>query len=438
MQAESLGRQMQAAPQGGVTTTTALGQQRRGTRQRTATVAPAIKDRPKTSYSRRNQAAAPSNRSRTSNRSHTSFPADTTLRRSQDSRQNAYTFSQVSALTEHSSAIFPHTHIPTSQGERSLRSGPSGSQGGGGSIPLMPFRQPSLASAGRTAASSMRMTPSQQSFTKSVQFHSSSRSPSFAPPQSELGVPLQRRNPPPAAAANPARTITSTSNAPPLTSTNTQRLMTNLMVHRPMQPPAVFRQPQQQQGGSFRSSSASQASVAASQWKQSGASTAQFSASQFGRSIATHQTQRSQEMDDIKALMKQFEQMVADKTRTMDVKEAEALAQIQEKTSDFAKHWNSRMDDMDSKVGDIDEKAGAFEKSLATADELHEARVRFYSDKSQELDGKVTEVTNIIKTERDSSIKSMKKTYSLMVTKLQDFSTELTNNLHNHPVADMV
>ena len=429
-------RKMESGQRRGVTNTataTSLGQQRRGNLRHISAVPPVMKDRAKTAYSRRGQATAPSMRSRTSMHSNPPFTIERgSHRHSQNSRQNLHTFSQVSALTDLSSAAFSQTNLPTSQGEQSLKSNRSASQGGG-SIPLMPFRQPSLESTSQAATSSKRMTSSQRSFNKSVQFSASGRAPSC--------TLIQRRNPPHAATATPACTSATSDNALPSRSAVSQTLMTNLMTCNSMRPPVLLRQPQHY-SGTPRSSSMSQASAfGASYWMHSGASSTQLSASQsqFGRTDAMHhQTQQSNEMVSVKALMKQFEQMVAEKTRNMEAKETEALTRIQEKTNDFTSHINSKMNDVDSKFEAIDKKTDAFGKSIAAADNLHEARVRFYSDKSQELDGKVTEVTNIIKSEGDSSIDSIKKTYSQMVTKLQDFSTELTNNLHNHPLADMI
>lgn len=392
----------------------------------------ANKDRVKTSYSRRSRTAAPSVRSRKTNGGVPSNIMPPPLLNGAGANN---IMSQMSELTDRSTMtssqnqhVMPWNNQCSSQGLQSQRSSRSLSQGGG-SMQQIPLGQPSLASGTSHAATSVGH--SQFSQRSTGRFGMSLGASKF-----DIGKPLQRRDgtvtsnrsvPFAPAAAAPRTT-------PPQVET-AQRLMKDLM--SPVAP--SFAAPRQSLvSQAFLRSSASQASTAAPFHTTASVQPSLL----FGQTNAVGASQESKQMADIKALVKDFEKLVEEKSRNMNAQETKTLAKMDEKVrmglDTVDEKMASGLDAMDSKLKAVNGKAESFAKAARAAERSHEARIRFFADKSQELDGKVAEVASVIATERESSIKEIKKTANSFIKKLEEVGLDVANRLHNLPVPEMI
>ena len=403
--------------------------------------------RTRTSQSRRSHATGPSGRSQTSNRQHQQHnqppPAMTANPRlfSQTIVTRPLNYmSQTSELTDHSSLYPSQSWIQESQeGLQSRQSIRSGSR----SVPALPLGQPSFSSS---AQSSIRF--SQQSGGRSVMFNTV---PSIAPPPDDWGVPLQRRG-----TTMTTTTLGGTSSrssvrkgsahgtllpppAPQRPSTNAQRLMMNLMNNKnppPFQPCASTRPSFAQ---TYLQSSASQASGGTASSTSKLQQFSQYTHASVGKaSTVLSGEQSDKKLNEMKALVGQFQDLVAKSTRALNDKEIEVLTKMEEKINAVDKEASTGLEAVDKKLQAVENKANSFRQAVEDSNHRHEARVRFYSNKSQELDGKIAEVTSIIGSERDAAVNSIKSTYDSVVTKIQDVGTDIANGLQNHPVASMI
>lgn len=336
--------------------------------------------------------------------------------------------SQFSALTDvstmNSSQMRNTSRNHFSQGTQSQRSSRS-HQSQARSVAYVPLGQPSQSSAlsqAETTGSLGYSHFSQQSngvFGTNLSF----AAPSSASQQSVLGMPLTRRVDKPTsnhsvAFASPPASSAQRTHEP--LSEQTQRLAKTLIApQRRMLPPQTFRAAA---AAPFGSTALPQSSTLS----QSGQVT-------NAPMIAEQQAQEEEKIKSV--VLKEFKKLAADM-------ESKTLAKVEEKVSSGLESMEDKMESgthaLDSKLKSVGKKMTEFAKAVRVADRAHDGRLRLYSEKSQELDGKLAEVVSVITTERESTIKSIKEVYNTAATKLHDVATDISNSLHNLPVPEML